>query len=93
MPRPDRSNALDHVVVVMFENRSFDNLLGRLYEPGEVPSFEGVAGQDLANPIPDGRRTPSRSGGSSRTGPPQHEHPVARTRARSTSTSTRSCSG
>src|SRR5215211_813888 len=33
---PDRSNAMDHVVVLMFENRSFDNLLGRLYEPGEV---------------------------------------------------------
>lgn len=46
-------NALDHVVVVMFENRSFDNLLGRLYEPGEVPSFEGVIGKDLSNPIPD----------------------------------------
>ena len=41
MPRPDRSHALDHVVVVMFENRSFDNLLGRLYGPGEVASFEG----------------------------------------------------
>lgn len=52
MPRPTRSNALDHVVVVMFENRSFDNLLGRLYEPGEVPSFEGVLGKDLSNPIP-----------------------------------------
>ncbi len=46
-------NALDHVVVVMFENRSFDNLLGHLYEPGEVPSFEGVIGKDLSNPIPD----------------------------------------
>ena len=53
MPRPDRSQALDHVVVLMFENRSFDNLLGRLYEPGEVPSFEGVTGKDLSNPIPD----------------------------------------
>jgi phospholipase C len=53
MPRPDRSNALDHVVVLMFENRSFDNLLGRLYEPGEVASFEGVIGKDLSNPIPD----------------------------------------
>ncbi len=53
MPRPDRSSALDHVVVVMFENRSFDNLLGRLYEPGEVESFEGVIGKDLANPVPD----------------------------------------
>ncbi len=53
MPRPDRSSALDHVVVVMFENRSFDNLLGRLYQPGEVASFEGVIGKDLANPVPD----------------------------------------
>ena len=53
MPRPDPSNALDHVVVIMFENRSFDNLLGRLYEPGEVASFEGVAGLNLSNPVPD----------------------------------------
>ena len=42
----------DHVVSVMFENRSFDNLLGRLYQPGEVASFEGVIGKDLSNPIP-----------------------------------------
>ena len=47
-----RANALDRVVLVIFENRSFDNLLGRLYEPGEVPSFEGVIGKDLTNPIP-----------------------------------------
>ena len=53
MPRPDRSSALDHVVVVMFENRSFDNLLGRLYQPGEVASFEGVLGRDLVNPVPE----------------------------------------
>jgi phospholipase C len=53
MPRPDRSNAIDHVVVIMFENRSFDNLLGRLYEPGEVASFAGVAGLDLSNPVPE----------------------------------------
>jgi len=33
MAVPSRENALDLVVVVMFENRSFDNLLGRLYEP------------------------------------------------------------
>jgi phospholipase C len=52
MPRPDRSNALDHIVVIMFENRSFDNLLGRLYEPGEVASFEGVSGRELSNPVP-----------------------------------------
>ncbi len=43
---------MDHVVVVLFENRSFDNLLGRLYQPGEVPAFEGVAGKQLSNPIP-----------------------------------------
>ena len=48
-----RQNALDHVVVVMFEIRSFDNLLGRLYEPGEVASFEGVLGKDLSNPVPE----------------------------------------
>jgi phospholipase C len=42
----------DHVVVAMFENRSFDNLLGYLYAPGEVPSFEGVVGRNLSNPIP-----------------------------------------
>jgi phospholipase C len=52
MPGPDRSQALDHVVVVLFENRSFDNLLGRLYEPGEVAAFEGVLGKELSNPIP-----------------------------------------
>ena len=52
MPGPDRSQAMDHVVVVLFENRSFDNLLGRLYEPGEVAAFEGVLGKELSNPIP-----------------------------------------
>ena len=53
MPGPSRDNAIDHVVVIMFENRSFDNLLGRLYEPGEVASFEGVNGREFSNPIPD----------------------------------------
>lgn len=52
-PMADRKSALDHVVVVMFENRSFDNVLGRLYGPGEVASFEGVVGKDLKNPIPE----------------------------------------
>jgi phospholipase C len=52
MAGPNRENALDHVVVIMFENRSFDNLLGHLYEPGEVQSFEGVIGKDFSNPIP-----------------------------------------
>jgi phospholipase C len=53
MSHPDRSTALDHVVLLMFENRSFDNLLGRLYQPGEVESFEGVLGRVLTNPVPD----------------------------------------
>ena len=35
------------LVSVMFENRSFDNLLGRPYQPGEVASFEGVTGREL----------------------------------------------
>lgn len=50
---PDRQSAMDHVVVIMFENRSFDNVLGRLYQPGEVPLFEGVIGKNLSNPIPE----------------------------------------
>jgi phospholipase C len=51
MKTPKHENALDHVVVIMFENRSFDNLLGQLYEPGEVASFEGVIGKNPSNPI------------------------------------------
>ncbi len=47
-----KANAMDHVVLVVFENRSFDNLLGQLYEPNEVPNFDGVLGKKLSNPIP-----------------------------------------
>jgi phospholipase C len=43
---------MDHVVLVIFENRSFDNLLGRLYTPDELEAFEGVVGKNLSNPIP-----------------------------------------
>jgi phospholipase C len=50
---PDRSRALDHMVVIMFGGRSFDNVLGRLYQPGEVRAFEGVLGRDLSNPVPE----------------------------------------
>jgi phospholipase C len=46
----------DHVVMVTFENRSFDNLLGRLYQPGEVAAFEGAVGKELSNPIPEGAK-------------------------------------
>jgi phospholipase C len=46
------SPRFDHVVVLMFENRSFDNLLGGLYAPGEVPRFEGTRGREFSNPVP-----------------------------------------
>ena len=88
----DKTAALDHVVVLMFENRSFDNVLGCLYEPGEVASFEGVLGKDLSNPIP-----PWAEHGAERKAV---DYGVAgdmtrptRTPVRSTSTSTPSCSG
>ena len=61
---PQVLNALDHVVVVMFENRSFANLLGRLYEPGEVASFAGVIGKDLPNPARTGPSTGRPTGSS-----------------------------
>ena len=51
----------DHVVVLMLENRSFDNLLGNLYAPDELPAgkaFDGVIGKDLSNPIPAGAPAP-----------------------------------
>jgi phospholipase C len=50
---PDRSHAMDHVVLVLFENRSLDNMLGRLYGPEDGKSFEGVIGKDLSNPVPE----------------------------------------
>jgi phospholipase C len=49
----DRSHVMDHVVLVLFENRSLDNLLGHLYGPEDGKSFEGVVGKDLSNPIPE----------------------------------------
>jgi phospholipase C len=52
MAAPDRSHALDHIVVVLFENRSLDNVLGHLYGPDDGKSFDGVIGKDLSNPIP-----------------------------------------
>jgi phospholipase C len=52
MSSHDRSRALDHVVVVLFENRSLDNVLGHLYGPADGKTFVGVIGKDLSNPIP-----------------------------------------
>ncbi len=53
MAGQSRDHALDHVVVVLFENRSLDNVLGRLYGPGDGKTFDGVLGKDLSNPIPE----------------------------------------
>ncbi len=54
--------AIDHVVVLMLENRSFDQMLGYLYtERGNVSldgsAYEGLTGQEH-NPGADGRRVP-----------------------------------
>ncbi len=43
---------MDHVILVVFENRSLDNLLGRLYGPEDNVEFDGVLGKELSNPIP-----------------------------------------
>ncbi len=45
-----RDNALDHVVVVVFENRSLDNVLGRLYGPALGASLSTL-GKTLAQGI------------------------------------------
>ena len=48
-------STFDHIVVVMFENRSLDNLLGYLYTPGNVPrnqTFNGLAGAEHSCPVP-----------------------------------------
>lgn len=54
---------IDHVVVLMMENRSFDNLMGWLYEseqpkhflppnsPEPVKRFNGLAGINYSNPL------------------------------------------
>lgn len=47
----------DHLVVLMMENRSFDNIVGWLYDSGSVPGgqpFDGLAGKVLSNPVPGG---------------------------------------
>ena len=53
MSARETAHALDHVVVVLFENRSLDNVLGHLYGPGDGKTFDGVIGKNLSNPIPE----------------------------------------
>lgn len=63
---PAGLNTFDHLIVLMLENRSFDNLLGYLYEHDRPdrfvgrgdPEFRGVAGRtDLGNS--DGKTPPT----------------------------------
>lgn len=53
MPAETRANAMDHMILVLFENRSLDNMLGQLYGPDSGKTFEGILGKDLSNPVPD----------------------------------------
>ena len=54
----------EHLVVLMMENRSFDNVFGYLYGPEDGKTFEGVEGHDppLSNPVPS-YAAPSPEGG------------------------------
>lgn len=61
-PLPQRADAaFDHLVVLMFENRSFDNMLGRLYTADEKTrdEFDGLLQGDYANVAPNGERIPA----------------------------------
>lgn len=62
-PLPKRSEpGFDHVVVVMFENRSFDHMLGWLYPAGGEPAgqtFDGLAQGEYSNPGESGEAVPA----------------------------------
>ncbi len=52
-PRPEALQQIKHIVVLMMENHSFDNMLGWLYETKKPPRdqlFEGV-NSDMCNPL------------------------------------------
>lgn len=59
---PNQLSQIEHVVVLMLENRSFDNLLGWLYDPANPApfntqppgNFNGVYGKNLTNSGPKG---------------------------------------
>jgi phospholipase C len=65
-PPKNQLGNIEHVVVLMLENRSFDNILGYLYDPNNPPpfnttppaNFEGVSGKNLSNPGPGGKSYP-----------------------------------
>jgi phospholipase C len=53
-------DTFEHVVVLMLENRSFDDMLGYLYQNGVPPGkqFAGVVGNNLTNPDENGNPVP-----------------------------------
>jgi phospholipase C len=56
---PRHEPGFDHVVVFMGENRSFDNILGRLYTRDDLPegqTFDGLDFGDYENTATDGSR-------------------------------------
>ncbi len=65
----DQLSRIEHVVVLMLENRSFDNLLGWLYDPTNSPpfdkvppNFDGLWGKHLSNPDANGNPVPVAKG-------------------------------
>jgi phospholipase C len=73
---PGEKSALDrisHIVVLMLENRSFDNVLGWLYDPENKPPFDqvprgqkfaGLSGGNYYNLKSDGTKVPAGKGNS-----------------------------
>jgi phospholipase C len=58
VPRP-----IEHVVVLMLENRSFDNVLGGLYAAGNAPPYqEAPVGQTGFRGVPPGASNPDLAG-------------------------------
>ncbi|KQX07166.1 MULTISPECIES: alkaline phosphatase family protein [unclassified Leifsonia] len=56
-PDPGAAPGIQHVVVLMGENRSFDNLLGYLYTPDDLPrgqTFDGLAFGEYSNTTLEG---------------------------------------
>ena len=85
---PTAPHALDHVVLVLFENRSLDNLLGPPLRPRGRQDLRGRDRQGPQQPDPRVGRARRRAQGGARTrSRPTWTRPT-RTRARSTSTPT-----
>jgi phospholipase C len=68
------SERIDHVVVLMLENRSFDHMLGFLDHPG----IDGLLGKSEYNNRPDGTRVPATNDGKPMGLDPDHSHYAAR---------------